>query len=50
MDMCPKCGYKEPGIKEKNHLGDIYTSLILKRTRNKLKKEMGFGVPEKKEK
>jgi hypothetical protein len=50
MKICPKCNYKEPGEKEKQHLWDTYASLVLQRVRNKLKKEIGFGVPEEKEK
>ena len=50
MNTCPKCGYKKPGTKEEKHLWETYMCLVLEKARQKLKKEIGFGVPENKEK
>ena len=44
---CPKCGYKEPGKKEKENIFNTYMSSVLEKTRNKLKQEMGYGLPNK---
>ena len=41
---CPKCGYEKP--KEVLKKGEM--TKILRNARNRLKKEMGFGMPEEK--
>ena len=41
---CPKCGYEKP----KEVLKESDMNKILRNSRNRLKKEIGFGMPEEK--